>query len=243
MQTAGYDSKQFARSEKLKEVADKLRLDSEDALMASLGYGGTAMNSIMSRLVEIYKKEQKLTANKDLTQLLAELKPRRSKAKSSHGILVKGEDGIMVKLARCCNPIPGDPVVGYITRGSGISVHRADCPNVLSNNPEEQKRLIDVTWDIATDSVYKANILITTVDKPGIMVDIMMAISESKVNINKLDCRTDKRKVANINMGLDITNLDQLYVIMSRIKRIKGVYNVEREVTETGHANAGGGKE
>jgi GTP pyrophosphokinase len=211
--------------------------------MASLGYGGTAMNSIMSRLVEIYKKEQKLTANKDLTQLLAELKPRRSKAKSSHGILVKGEDGIMVKLARCCNPIPGDPVVGYITRGSGISVHRADCPNVLSNNPEEQKRLIDVTWDIATDSVYKANILITTVDKPGIMVDIMMAISESKVNINKLDCRTDKRKVANINMGLDITNLDQLYVIMSRIKRIKGVYNVEREVTETGHANAGGGKE
>ena len=114
---------------------------------------------------------------------------------------------------------------------------------MLSNNPEEQKRLIEVTWDVATDSVYKANILITTVDKPGIMVDIMMAISESKVNINKLDCRTDKRKVANINMGLDITNLDQLYVIMSRIKRIKGVYSVEREVTETGHANAGGGKE
>ena len=205
--------------------------------MASLGYGGTALNSIMSRLVDIYKKEQKLTANKDLTQLLAELKPRSSKAKSSHGILVKGEDGIMVKLARCCNPIPGDPVVGYITRGSGISVHRADCPNVLSNNPEEQKRLIDVTWDIATDSVYKANILIKTVDKPGIMVDIMMAISESKVIINKLDCRTDNRKVANINMGLDITNLDQLYVIMSRIKRIKGVYSVEREVSETGQVS------
>jgi guanosine-3',5'-bis(diphosphate) 3'-pyrophosphohydrolase len=239
----GYDSKQLANTDKLKEVADKLRLDSPDALLASLGYGGTALNSIMSRLVDIYKKEQKLSTNKDLTQLLAELKPRSSRAKSSHGILVKGEDGIMVKLAKCCNPIPGDPVVGYITRGSGISVHRADCPNVLSNNPEEQKRLIEVTWDVATDAVYKANVMITTVDKPGIMVDIMMAISESKVNINKLDCRTDKRKMANINMGLDITNLDQLYVIMNRIKRIKGVYNVERLVTEGSRANGGGNKE
>ena len=116
----------------------------------------------MSRLVDIYKQEQQkqLQSKKDLSQLLAELKPRTSKAKSSHGILVKGEDGIMVKLARCCNPVPGDPVIGYITRGSGISVHRTDCPNVMSNNPEEQSRLIDVTWDVATDDVYKANIVI-----------------------------------------------------------------------------------
>ncbi len=96
---------------------------------------------------------------------------------------------------------------------------------------------------MATDSVYKANVLITTVDKPGIMVDIMMAISESKVNINNLNCHTDKRKMANINMGLDIKNLDQLYVIMNRIKRIKGVYNIERLVSESVHgSNNGGGK-
>ena len=88
----------------------------------------------------------------------------------------------MVKLARCCNPVPGDPVIGYITRGSGISVHRTDCPNVMSNNPEEQSRLIDVTWDVATDDVYKANIVIIATDKPGIMVDIMMAISENKIS-------------------------------------------------------------
>ena len=87
---------------------------------------GVTLNGVMSKLVELYKKEQKLTVTKDLSQLLAELKPRRSKAKASHGILVKGEEGIMVKLARCCNPIPGDPVIGYITRGSGISVHRTD---------------------------------------------------------------------------------------------------------------------
>ncbi|MBQ8920166.1 MAG: bifunctional (p)ppGpp synthetase/guanosine-3',5'-bis(diphosphate) 3'-pyrophosphohydrolase, partial [Acidaminococcaceae bacterium] len=126
----GYDSKEFASQDKLKTVAEKLRLPDVDGMLASLGFGGTALTAIMSRLVDIYKQEQQkqLQNKKDLSQLLAELKPRTSKAKSSHGILVKGEDGIMVKLARCCNPVPGDPVIGYITRGSGISVHRADCP-------------------------------------------------------------------------------------------------------------------
>ena len=226
----GYDTKEFASQEKLKTVSDKLNLPDVDNMMAALGYGGITLNTIMAKLVEMYKQEQqqKLKQSKDLTQLLNELKPRTSKAKSSHGILVKGEDGIMVKLARCCNPVPGDPVVGYITRGNGISVHRIDCPNVLSNNPEEQARLIPVTWDVATDNVYKANILIQTVDKPGMMVDIMMAISENKININNVSSHSNKDKVATIHMGLDISNTGQLDAIMSRIKRIQGVYRVER---------------
>ena len=226
----GYDTKEFASQEKLKTVSDKLNLPDVDNMMAALGYGGITLNTIMAKLVEMYKQEQqqKLKQSKDLTQLLNELKPRTSNAKSSHGILVKGEDGIMVKLARCCNPVPGDPVVGYITRGNGISVHRSDCPNVMSNNPEEQARLIPVTWDVATDNVYKANILIQTVDKPGMMMDIMMAISENKININNVSSHSNKDKVATIHMGLDIGNTGQLDAIMSRIKRIQGVYRVER---------------
>lgn len=225
----GYESKDFASPDKLKSVAEKLVLQDVDGMMASLGYGGTTLSSIMSRLVDIYKQEQQqLQHSKDLSELLSELKPRTSRAKSSHGILVKGEDGIMVKLARCCNPVPGDPVIGYITRGSGISVHRTDCPNVMSNNPEEQRRLISVTWDVATDSVYKANILIQAADKPGIMVDIMMAISENKININNISSHSDKNKTAVIHLGLDITNTGQLETIMNRIRRIQGIYNVER---------------
>ena len=193
------------------------------------------LNGVMSKLVELYKKEQKLTVTKDLSQLLAELKPRRSKAKASHGILVKGEEGIMVKLARCCNPIPGDPVIGYITRGSGISVHRTDCPNVLSNNPDEQRRLIEVSWDITTDAVYKVNIVINASDRPGMMADIMQVTSEAKLNINALNCRTDKHKNAYITMGLDISNLEQLDNIMNKIKRMKGVYSVERQVSSSVH--------
>jgi guanosine-3',5'-bis(diphosphate) 3'-pyrophosphohydrolase len=232
----GYDTREFASQEKLAAVASKLNLPDVDNMMAALGYGGLTLNTIMAKLVDLYKAEekQKLKQSKDLTQLLNELKPRTSNAKSSHGILVKGEDGIMVKLARCCNPVPGDPVIGYITRGNGISVHRVDCPNVLSNNPEEQARLIPVTWDVTTDHVYKANIVIQSADKPGMMVDIMMAISENKININNISSHTNKDKVATIHLGLDITNTSQLDAIMNRIKRIQGVYRVERMTAGTG---------
>ena len=227
----GYDPKVLLKPDKIKSVCTSLRIDGEENLLNTIGYGGVTLSGVMSKLVELYKKEQKLNTTKDLSQLLAELKPRHSKAKNSHGILVKGEDGIMVKLARCCNPIPGDPIIGYITRGSGISVHRSDCPNILSNNPEEQSRLIEVSWDIATDAVYKVNIIITSEDRPGMMADIMQITSEAKININALTCRTDKHKVANISMGLDITSLEQLEQIMNKIRRMREVYTVERQIS------------
>ena len=235
----GYEPKVLMSPEKLKEAGSKIRIDTDENLLATLGYGGVTLNTVMSKLVEIYKKEQKLETTKDLAQVLAELKPRKSKAKASHGILVKGEEGIMVKLARCCNPIPGDPVIGYITRGSGISVHRADCPNILTNNPEEQRRLIEVAWDVGIDDVYKVNIVITSVDRTGLMSDIMNVTSETKINIFSLACHTDKNKIATMHMGLDIMSLEQLEYFMNRIRRMKGVYSVERLIST---ANGSGGK-
>ena len=230
----GYEPKTFASTEKLKEVGTRLRINSDDDLLATLGYGGVTLNSVISKLVEIYKKEQKLNTNKDLSEMLAELKPRKSKAKASHGILVKGEEGIMVKLARCCNPIPGDPVVGYITRGSGVSVHRADCPNVLSNNPDEQSRLIEVAWDISLDAAYKVNILITANDRANLVGDILTITSESKLNIFSMNCKADKNKIATMQFGIDINSLEQLEYVMNRIRRLKGVYSVERVISGYG---------
>ena len=227
----GYESKVLLTQEYLKEVANKVHIDGgEENLLAGLGYGGVPLNTVMAKLIDQYKNTQKKNTTKDLSQLLADLKPRTSKAKSSHGILVKGEDGIMVKLSRCCNPIPGDPIVGYITRGRGISVHRADCSNILSNR-EEADRMINVSWDIATDAVYKVTLQVTSADQPGVMANIMMVASESKININSLNVRTDKSKTAIIHMGLDITSLDQLNYIIGRIKRVKGIYNVERDIS------------
>lgn len=235
----GYDVKIMMTPEKLKEAGSKLRIDSGDNLLATLGYGGVTLNTVMSKLVEIYKREQKLNTSKDLAQVLAELKPRKSKAKVSHGILVRGESGIMVKLARCCNPVPGDAVIGYITRGSGVSVHRIDCPNIMSNNPEEQSRLIEVSWDVSTDDMYRVNVVITSQDRPALMSDIMNIISDSKVNIFSLNCHTDKLKMAYSHLGLDINSLSQLEYVMNRIRRLKGVYKVERVVST---ASSSGGK-
>lgn len=233
----GYEPRLMMTPEKLRLVGGKLRIDSDENLLATLGYGGVTLNTVISKLVDVYKKEQKLDTNKDLAQVLAELKPRKSMAKASHGILVKGEEGIMVKLARCCSPIPGDKVIGYITRGNGVSVHRADCPNVLTNNPEEQSRLIEVFWDVGINDVYKVNIIVTGQDRPGLMIDVMNATSETKINIFSLSCHTDKNKIAHMHMGLDITSIDQLEFFMNRIRRMKGVYSVERVVST---ASSGG---
>lgn len=227
----GYDTKTLMSSDSMKEVATRTHLDGEEALLAAVGYGGVALGTVMTKLVEIYKNTQKQNTAKGLSQLLAELRPRTSKAKSSHGILVKGEEGIMVKLSKCCNPIPGDAIIGYITKGRGISVHRADCTNVL-NSKEDADRLIDVAWDIDTDAVYKVNLIVNSADKPGVLSDIMMVMSENKININAVNAKTDKSlNTAQILLGLDINSLEQLDYVISRIRRIKNITSVERMVS------------
>ena len=229
----GYEPKVLLKSDKLVEIAVKLRQDTEENLLAALGYGGVLLGTVMTKLVEMYKKEQQATVNKDLAQVLAELKPRKSKAKNSHGILVKGEDGIMVKLARCCNPIPGDPVVGYITRGTGVSVHRRDCVNVLNATPADVARMVDVAWDIGVEDVFKVTIFVLSADRPGLMVDMLAIVSDEKVNIYDLKTHTDKNKRASIHIGMDVNSLDQVERVMNRIRRMKDVYSVEREISGT----------
>ncbi|MCQ2372744.1 MAG: bifunctional (p)ppGpp synthetase/guanosine-3',5'-bis(diphosphate) 3'-pyrophosphohydrolase [Phascolarctobacterium sp.] len=230
----GYDSKVLLKSDKLVDVAVKLRQDTEDNLLAAIGYGGVLLGTVVTKLVDLYKKEQQATTTKDLAAVLAELKPRKSKAQASHGILVKGEDGIMVKLARCCNPIPGDPVVGYITRGTGVSVHCADCVNVKNASEEEKSRMIEVSWDIGVSDVYRVNIIIHSNDRPGLMSDILSVTTDLKLNIFDLSSHTDKNKSVTTKIGLDIQSLDQLEFIMNRMRRMKNVYSVERVVTGTG---------
>jgi GTP pyrophosphokinase len=228
----GYDPDAMMTPDTLKEVASRCHLDgSEENLLAALGYGGIMLNTVMVKLVDIYKKAQRRNTTKNLSELLSELKPRVLKTnKASHGILVKGEDDIMVKLAKCCNPIPGDPIIGYITRGHGVSVHRADCPNVLANK-EDADRMIEVSWNVQTDTTYKVVLRLAAVDQPGVIANIMTVASESKVNINSLSAHSNPDKTAFVDLGLDITSLEQLNYIISRMRRIKGVYKVERKIS------------
>ena len=180
----GYEPKALLKDDRLNEVAQKLKLSSEDDLLSSLGYGGITTHGIMSKLIELHKQELQETTSPDISKLLSELKPSQGTVKkSSHGILVEGEGGLLVRLARCCNPIPGDPIVGYITRGRGVSVHRADCPNIL-NDVDSLARVIEVDWDIGLDKVYTVQIAIICNDQSGVLTKLLAVPSEMKININ-----------------------------------------------------------
>ncbi len=229
----GYDIRELVKSDRLSDIAKKNNLASEEDVLASLGYGGITIHGVMTKLIEAYKKELKSNTPPDLSELLSGLKPKNTTGKSSHGILVKGESGVLVRLAKCCNPVPGDVIVGYITRGRGVSVHRADCTNIL-NNKEEYERMIEVAWDIATDDLYKVTICVTASDRPGVLSDIMMVASEAKTNINAVNAKTEKNKPALVTLSLDIRNVDQLEYIMTKIRRVKNVYSVQRCIPNSG---------
>ena len=229
----GYDWKELSKGDRLNEVAKKFNMAGEEDLFAALGYGGVTPHGVMTKLVEIHKKEIKSAAPQDLSQVLTELKPKNTKRKASHGVLVEGEAGYLVRLAKCCNPVPGDPIIGYITKGRGVSVHRADCPNVL-NQPEEYDRIVEVAWDVTTDIQYKVTIEVTCMDRPGILSDIMMVPSEAKTNISSVNARTHKNKTATITLSLEIKTLTQLEYIMTKIRRIRDVFSVYRAAPSAG---------
>ncbi|MDF2876821.1 MAG: relA [Sporomusa sp.] len=223
----GYEWRDLVKGDRLSEVAKRLNIVSEDDLFEGLGYGGVTLHGVMAKLIEAHKKELKSTTPPDVSAMLAELKPKRPKSKASHGILVKGESGLMVRLARCCNPLPGDVIVGYITRGRGVSVHRADCPNIM-NNPDEYERMIEVNWDMPGDTLYKVSIEISGSDRPNLLSDIMMVAADAKINVSSLHAKVHKNKTAVINMDIDIGNLSQLEHIMNKIRRVQDVFSVYR---------------
>lgn len=231
----GYEPKALLKDDRLNEVAQKLKLPSEDDLLASLGYGGITTHGIMSKLIELHKQELQETTSPDISKLLSELKPSQGTVKkSSHGILVEGEGGLLVRLARCCNPIPGDPIVGYITRGRGVSVHRADCPNVL-NDVDSLARVIEVDWDIGLDKVYTVQIAIICNDQSGVLTKLLAVPSEMKININSINAKPNRsNKTSTVIMGLDVKSAQQVSQLMTKLRRLKDVFSVTRSFTSQG---------
>ena len=233
----GYDPKELLKDGRIKIVAQRFNIQNDEDLLAALGYGGLTINGVLTKLIEIYKKELQRTTPPDVSQMLEKLKQPQEgnkKTKSSHGVLVEGEGGLLVRLARCCNPIPGDPITGYITRGRGVSVHRSDCPNVLNEN-SDVSRVIEVNWDIGLDKVYTVQIEITCNDKSGVLTSLLAVPSEMKINISSVNAKTNKNnKTSTVNMGLDVRNSLQVSQIMTKMRRIKDVYSVTRSLGSGG---------
>lgn len=224
----GHDWKALNVGGRLGRVAKQMNAGSEDDLVAAVGYGGFAVNTVLIKLLELHKKD--LQKQEEKTNSLAALEKLKTKKPVKHngtGILVKGEPGLLVRLAKCCSPVPGDPIIGFITRGRGVSVHRADCPNV-THGQNDVDRLIDVEWDYDGNERFEVNMEIVAYDRTGIMAEIMATLAEMKISILSVNAKTSDTKNVTIHMGISIKDLAQFEFVATKIRRLKDLYAVER---------------
>ena len=224
----GHDWKALNVGGCLGRVAKQMNAGSEDDLVAAVGYGGFAVNTVLIKLMELHKKDlQKQEEKTNSLAALEKLKTKKPVKHSGTGILVKGEPGLLVRLAKCCSPVPGDPIIGFITRGRGVSVHRADCPNV-THGQNDVDRLIDVEWDYDGNESFEVNMEIVAYDRTGIMAEIMATLAEMKISILSVNAKTSDTKNVTIHMGISIKDLAQFEFVATKIRRLKDVYAVER---------------
>jgi guanosine-3',5'-bis(diphosphate) 3'-pyrophosphohydrolase len=206
----------------LEDVGIKYNLLSAEDVYATVGYGGVSPRQIIARLKEEYRK--RFGEEETLPQV--EIKPWKEANKAAQGIKVEGIDNLLIRFSKCCNPVPGDEIVGFITRGRGISIHCKDCPNVLKAGDKE--RLLNVYWQAGSDISYPVEIEVTAMDRPNLLAEVMYAVSESKVNITAVNGRTTREKIVIINLTFVVKDLEHLEHIINKIKRVKDVFSVRR---------------
>lgn len=211
-------------AEFVKKLAARQHLDSVDDFYAAIGYGGLSVSKQMPFIKEEYHKNYDKTQPEDIVA------KQPVKRKSKDGIIVDGIDNCLIKFSRCCNPLPGDKVIGFITRGHGVSVHKSDCVNVPAdiNNCAEPERWVKVHWDTATSDKYSATIIITCLQRIGLLADVSQQIANMKVNIVGLTTRDTKDGRSIIEMIVQVESIEHLKSIASKIEKVEGVISVER---------------
>lgn len=200
-------------------------------MYAAVGYNGITALQVANRLTE---KERKLRDQEEQEKIVQEVtsEPKHypQGRKREAGVRVKGIDNLLVRLSKCCNPVPGDHIVGFITKGRGVSVHRDDCPNVKTN--EAQERLIPVEWEhesqVQRRKEYNVEIEILGYDRLGLLNEVLQAVNETKTNISSVSGKSDRNKVATIHMAIFIQNINHLHKVVERIKQIRDIYSVRR---------------
>lgn len=231
----GYTPKDLLKGERLAKIAAQMGIASEDDLLAQIGYGAVHLNGIITKLVEMHKKILVASAPPEVSDILKEIRQpaRTGQPKNEHGVLVEGESGFFVRLAKCCNPIPGDEISGYVTRGRGVTVHRVDCPNILKSI--ELDRMIEVSWEAGVSETYVVEIEIVCNDKSGVLTEILAVPSTMQVNIHSVHATPNKsNKTSTIRLGLEVKNSEQVSRLMVQLRRVKDIYSVARPILTTG---------
>ncbi|MEW9500539.1 RelA/SpoT family protein [Jeotgalibacillus marinus] len=222
-----FNPKEVLTEENIKRVSEKFNFMNVEDMYCAVGYGGITGVQIANRLTE---KLRKLRDEEDtLEKAMAEIKPPTQRKKRDAGVTVKGIDNLLVRLSKCCSPVPGDDIIGFITRGRGVSVHRTDCPNIQNDS---NARLIPVEWEGTPHDKkeYNVDIEISGYDRRGLLNEVLQAVNETKTNISVVSGRIDRNKIATINMSIMIQNINHLQRVVERIKQISDVYSVQRIV-------------
>ncbi|MDF2546564.1 MAG: (p)ppGpp synthetase [Anaerosolibacter sp.] len=224
----GYEVHGLLKQQWLNILVKKFSLNTIDDLYAAVGYGGILINQIIPKLKEMYKQSQKEEKSLDELSIVhsKQYKPKSVK-KDTQGVTVKGIDNILVRFSKCCNPVPGDDIIGFITRGRGVSVHRKDCLNV-TNETDHVDRFIEVEWDEERQTSYQSEIQIIAADRKGLLSEITNVLSETKLTVTAVNARTNREKIAIINLTVEITNVNQLDKLINKIRTMQGVMDVFR---------------
>lgn len=219
----------LVRTEYLDPLIKRYGFRSHDDMYSAIGFGGMPVNKVISRLKEEYRKDS-ATSNAITPVEIIEASPKPKKSANNSGIVIEGIDSCLIRYAHCCNPVPGDKIIGYITRGRGVSIHRQDCANIANAyiDEEEKARLVDVSWEINKEVAYLSNLKIVANDRNGMLIDIANIIGEDKIPVKGMNARTTRDGLAIVEVTLEITNVDQLEKIINKLGSVSGVIDVSR---------------
>jgi len=220
-------------SKALEAVAAEMNYQAGDDLLAAIGAGKASPKQVVTKLIKHLSKEAPTPAKEEAPSEIEIVAPRPPRRRAGTGVRVKGIDDVLVRLARCCNPVPGDEIVGFVTRGRGVSVHRKDCPNArdLLAQPE---RIIEVAWESDQSTTYQVEIVIEALDRTRLLQDVSAVLGDSGVNVLSASMSTDRQGIATMRFLFELGNMDQLQRVLGAVRGVDGVFEARRTLPETG---------
>ena len=228
----GFKIANYTKTQYLEAVLRKYGFRDWDSVLAAIGHGGLKEGQVFNKLVEAYDKENKKNlTDEQVLEAASETQEKLHIAKSKSGIVVKGIHDVAVRFSKCCNPIPGDEIVGFVTRGRGITIHRTDCVNVLNMSETDRTRLIEAEWqqpETKEKEKYTAEIQVYANNRTGLLVDLSKIFTERKIDLRSINSRTSKQEKATISMSFEIGSKEELRSLIEKIRQVESVIDVER---------------
>ena len=221
----------YSKPEYQEKIYKKYNFQDWDSIVAAVGHGGIKEGQIVNRLIDEYNKEHKpqTATNAEVLDEYS-VKKNHGNHTGKGGIIVNGIDDVAVRFSKCCSPVPGDEIIGFITRGRGVSIHRTDCVNVLCMSEADRARVIEAEWkdDAVASNTYMTEINIYADDRTGILFDITKILSEANINVNSINSRTSKQGKATITISFAIKSKEQLNTIIAKIRNVDNIIDIER---------------